>query len=62
MLAPLELNKRPKHLIMFVRRIGHPQVDSLQKLTLLASPIVSIGFSREPELSDGFRTGTHHFC
>ena len=34
---------------MFVRRIGHHQVDSPQKLTLLASPIVVLVFPCEPE-------------
>ena len=40
---------------------GHPQVDSLQKLALLASPGVMLVFCCEPELSDGFLTGTHPF-
>ena len=64
-LAPLVLNNRPKHLWSFVRCIGHPQVDSLQKRTSPACPIVYLVVCHEPELSDSFLTGTHpfhHFC
>ena len=42
-------------------RIGHPQVDSLQKLALLPSPVVLFVVRCEPELSGGFLTGTHPF-
>ena len=63
-LPPLELEFRPKHLVHLVLRIGHPQVDSLQKLTFLVSPAVLLALLAllyEPELSDGFLTGTHPF-
>ena len=62
-LSPLELEFRPKQLVHLVLRIGHPQVDSLQKLTFLVSPSVLIALLsvKEPELSDGFLTDTHPF-
>merc|ERR1712055_708084 len=48
-------NNRPKHLFMFVRRIGHHQVDSPQKLTLLASPIVVLVFPCEHPPTSSYR-------
>ena len=56
--SPLELEFRPKHLPLLVRRVGHPQVDPPQKRTLLASPAVLLVVRCEPELSDGFLTST----
>ena len=58
--APFELDLRPKHCGTPVRVFVHPQVDSLQKLALLASPGVLL-VGRVPELSDGFLTGSHPF-
>ena len=59
--APFELDFRPNHIELIVVRFGHPQVDSLQKLALLASPGVMLVFCCEPELSDGFLTDTRLF-